>query len=172
MILGGCSGSSVKEHDSKTPRKEANEEPKRLYTGKGDATVRDPKGARPIRYIVRWEKTQLDYTLEQGASAGRLELVSGDLFRDGKLGSKFSADSANADKAKNLLVLDGKVVVIALDPKARMECQRLEWKTDEKLLKAFGNVTIKFEDGTIGPVDELWCLPDLKQVGTPGYFQH
>jgi hypothetical protein len=47
----------------------------------------------------------------------------------------------------------------------------LEWKTDEKLLKAFGKVTIRLPQGTIGPVDELWCLPDLKRAGTPGFFR-
>lgn len=133
--------------------------------------MRAQDGDRPIRYIVSWESTQLDYTLEQGASAGRLDNVTGKLFQDGKVASEFSADSAIADKSKNLLILEGNVKVRSLaEPSGRLDCKKLEWKTDEKLIKAHGNVTIEVKQGKIGPVGELWCLPDLKRAGTPGFY--
>jgi hypothetical protein len=94
--------------------------------------------------------------------------VSGELYRDGKLASRFTADRAVANKAKNLLVLEGKVVVNGIDPKLRLECRKLEWTTNKRLLKVMGNVTIHLEKATIGPNDEYWCYPDLKQGGTPG----
>lgn len=157
--------------DKEPEKKKPLEESKRLYTGAGNATIRDPKDDRPIRYVINWEGSQLDYTLESGASGGALQKVSGDLYSKGVPGSEFTADRAVVDRAKNLLVLEGNVVVNGIDPKARLECQRLEWKTDTKLLKVKNGVTITFEQGVVGPMDELWCLPDLKQVGTPGSLQ-
>lgn len=171
--MAGCSqpSSKVAMPEPKAPATESKEDPKRLYTGTGEAMVRDPEGDRPIRYVIRWESTELDYTLEGGASAGAMEGVSGELYRDGKLGSTFTADSAVADKALGTLVLSGSVKVRGKDPAGELDCQKLEWKTDEKLLKALGQVTIRLPNGTIGPVDELWCLPDLKRAGTPGFLQ-
>jgi len=173
LMAVGCGGKASKEPATqpKAPPKESQEEPKRLYTGTGEATVRDPEGDRPIRYVIRWKKTELDYTLGEGATAGEMEGVSGELYRDGKRASSFSADSASADREKKVLVLTGSVKVHAEDPAGDLDCQKLEWKTDEKLLKAFGNVTIRLPEGKIGPVDELWCLPDLKRAGTPGFFR-
>lgn len=183
-LLVGCSGKSDKvSGEQKDPEKEAKEEPRRLYTGSGEATVRDPEGNRPIRYVLRWDKTQLDYTLEGGALDGAVDKVSGEIYRDGKIGCRFTADLATVDKAKKLLVLSGKVTAIGIDTEAKpenviatgidpknskLECERLEWRTDKKLMKATGKVTITLEQGVVGPVDELWCLPDLEKAGTPG----
>lgn len=173
LVLYGCGKSpeAGTKSEPKAPPKESPEEPKRLYTGTGEATVRDPEGERPIRYAIRWKETELDYTLEEGAFAGEMTGVAGELYRDGKPASTFTADSAVADKAKSLLVLKGNVKVRAKDPAGTLDCQRLEWKTDEKLLKAFGKVTIRLPEGTIGPVDQMWCLPDLKRAGTPGFYR-
>ena len=168
MLLAGCSGKAKSSGEQKDPKPEVKEESKRLYTGSGETTIREPSGDRPIRYIIRWKETELDYTLEEGPLGGKLDAVSGELFQDGKPGSTFTANSAVADKSKNLLTLTGKVIAIGRDPKAKLECEKLEWRTDKKLLKATGKVTITFEQGVIGPVDELWCLPDLKMAGTPG----
>jgi hypothetical protein len=173
-----CGGGSKKE-EAKKPAKKKPEEVKQLNTGRGEATVRAKEpvdGNHPIRYTIRWEKTQLDYTLQQGASKGRFEKVTGELYRDGNLGCTFTADAANVDQERKLLVLEGNVTAVGIDPKARLECRRLEWRTDEKLLKTFGNVTIRFvqngtAEGKIGPVDELWCLPDLERAGTPGFYR-
>ena len=172
MFTFGCSGKGPRQVSEEPPKSEPPEESKRLYTGKGQATVRETSGERFLLYVIEWEKTQLDYTLEQGASAGRLEKVSGTLYQEGSEASKFSADAAIADKAKGLLVLEGNVSIEGLtDPKGNLKCQKLEWKTNQKLLKAVGDVTLKSTNGTIGPVPELWCLPDLKRAGTPGFFQ-
>ena len=169
----GCAGKSEKPATSqpKAPPKESQEEPKRLYTGAGEATVRDPEGSRPLRYVIRWKETELDYTLKEGASAGEMRGVAGELYRDGKQASTFTADRAVADREKEVLVLSGNVKVRSAYPEGNLACQKLEWKTDEKLLKALGKVVIKLPRGTIGPVDELWCLPDLKRAGTPGSFR-
>jgi hypothetical protein len=170
-LATGCkSAADQKKEAPKDPASEVQEDSKRLYTGSGEATVRDPDGERPIRYVLRWKETQLDYTLEKGPAGGKVTGASGEMYREGKLASRFTADSAVADKANNLLTLQGNVVVNGMDPKARLKCQKIEWKIDEKLFKAFGKVTIKFKDGTIGPVDELWCLPDLERAGTPGFY--
>lgn len=136
--------------------------------------MRDTKGNRPILYVIHWEKTQLDYTLEKGTSGGRLEKVTGELYQEGKLASTFSADTGFVDQTKNFLKLEGAVRVQGIEPKATLNCQRMEWYTDKKLLKAFGQVTIRLAEdakggGTIGPVDELWCLPKLDSAGTPGF---
>jgi hypothetical protein len=195
VLISGC-GAKPKEEDEKPndPAKEAAEEPKRLYTGSGEATIRNPKGNRPIRYVIRWEKTQLDYTLKQGASTGRLENVSGDLYMDGRVVSKFTANFAIADNEKQVLTLNGHVVVTGIDPKAkpdpvtgkqdeaRLSCQKLVWKTEEVLstpiakvtvtvMNAYGRVTLTANQGVIGPMDEMWCLPDLNKAGTPGFYR-
>jgi len=132
--------------------------------------------------VIRWEKTQLDYTLEKGPSAGRLEKVSGELYREGKLASRFTADAGYADDAKHELKLEGAVHVVSEQTEkkdkmtATLTCDRMIWRTDELLAKAYGGVKIVFKSeekdktgGTIGPMDELWCLPDLEKVGTPGF---
>ena len=165
------------------PKPKEKEEPKRLYTGEGQSTVRGLEGTRPILYVIKWEKTQLDYTLKNGPSSGRLEDVSGDLYRDGKKVSHFTAKTGFADQEKKQLRLEGSVRVVSQDPKATMSCDRMVWQTDELLAKAYGGVTINFkveqpgpagttveaDGGKIGPMDELWCLPDLGKAGTPGF---
>lgn len=163
----GC-GKGSKDNDKDPVKKDPPEESKTLRTSAGTATVRDPEGDRPILYVINWEESQLDYTLEKGASAGALQRVSGELYRDGKLASRFTADRATADKDKHLLVLVGNVVVNGIDPKAQLKCQKMEWFTNRKLLRATGKVTVELEPGTVGPNDEYQCYPDLQQVGTPG----
>lgn len=170
LVLTGCiGGSSGVAKASTKPKEEAPKEPNRLDTNSGSGTVREPDGNRHVLYTVKWESSQLDYTLKDGALNGTLRQVSGELYQEGKLASRFVADAARADKAKGQLVLSGKVTVIGLDPQAKLECQKLEWKTKEKRIRALGGVTIRFNQGTIGPMDELWCLPDLKIAGTPGF---
>jgi hypothetical protein len=172
VALVGCGGKAKEPKPRpEAPVKESQEPPKRLYTGAGEATVRDPEGERPVRYVIQWKSTELDYTLGEGASAGEMKGVTGVLYRDGKPASRFVAESAVANKDEKRLVLSGDVKVRSSDPKGELDCQRVEWKTDEKQLKAFGKVTIRLPQGTIGPVDEIWCLPDLKRAGTPGFYQ-
>jgi hypothetical protein len=172
VALSGCAGKAKEPKPRpEAPVKESQEPPKRLYTGAGEATVRDPEGERPVRYVIQWKSTELDYTLGEGASAGEMKGVTGVLYRDGKPASRFVAESAVANKDEKRLVLSGDVKVRSSDPKGELDCQRVEWKTDEKQLKAFGKVTIRLPQGTIGPVDEIWCLPDLKRAGTPGFYQ-
>jgi|GEM_PF-6883840 len=162
-----------------------------MYTGAGTSTIRDIKteGKRPILYVINWEKSQLDYTLEKGASQGRLEKVTGTLYRDGKPAANFSADTGYMDEKKSEFKVEGNVHAVGIDPKSTLDCQRMEFKVGEKLgqkkitlVKAFGKVTLGLNSskdpsgkpqmtGTIGPVDELWCMPDLKTAGTPGFFQ-
>lgn len=170
LVLGGCGGKSEKKsEEKKAPEVEAKEESKRLYTGAGETTIRETEGERHILYVIRWRETQLEYTLEGGPSTGQLRDVTGELYQDGKRVSTFRGASAVADKEKHLLVVTGSVVVDGTDPKAKLECERLEWNTKTKQLKAKGKVKITFQEGVIGPTDELWCLPDLQRAGTPGF---
>ena len=169
-LLVGCGSKSDRAPDeNKAPEGEAKEDAKRLYTGAGETTIRETEGERHILYVIRWRETELEYTLEDGPSTGRLRDVTGELYQNGKRASTFRGVSAVADKEKNLLVISGEVVVDGIDPKATMECDRLEWNTNENQLTATGKVKITFQEGVIGPIDELWCLPDLKMAGTPGF---
>jgi hypothetical protein len=169
----GCSKRSEKKVKSpdESSKSVAKEDPKRLYTGPGTATIREITGARPIRYTIEWQSSALDYTQAGGAIGGKLDKVSGKLYQEGREASRFAADAAIADKTRSSLTLQGHVVVIGDKPAGTLNCSRLEWHTKEKLVKAFGRVTINGDQGTVGPVDELWCFPDLKRAGTPGSFQ-
>ena len=81
-IVVGCGKAHKKaDSDEGLAKKKPPEESKRLYTKAGNAMVRDPEGTRPIRYVINWEESQLDYTLDQGASGGALKKVSGELYR-------------------------------------------------------------------------------------------
>lgn len=95
--------------------------------------------------------------------------VSGEIYQEGKQVSTFTGARAVANKDKNQLVVTGGVVVNGLDPKAKLECERLEWNTKVKRLDAQGKVKITFQEGVLGPMDKLWCLPDLQRAGTPGF---
>lgn len=167
--MGGCGKSDSPSEEKKAPEVEAKEESKRLYTGAGESTIREAEGERHILYVIRWRETQLEYTLEDGPSTGQLQGVSGEIYQKGKRVSTFRGASAVADKDKNLLVVSGSVLVEGIDPKTTLECERLEWNTKENQLTARGKVKITFQEGVIGPIDELWCLLDLKMAGTPGF---
>ncbi len=170
LVLGGCGGKSEKaSEEKKAPEVEAKEDSKRLYTGAGETTIRETEGERHVLYVIRWRETQLEYTLEDGPSRGQLQGVTGELYQGGISVSTFRGAQAVADKEKRLLVVTGGVVVEGMDPKAKLECERLEWNTEKKQLKAQGKVKITFQEGVIGPSDELWCLPDLQRAGTPGF---
>lgn len=183
LLCGACGKAPRKEaNPPKDPADEAAKESRRLYTGSGSATLRDTEGDRPIRYILRWTSSQLDYSQEQGALGGRLEEVSGELYQQGKLASRFTADHAMANKAKNLLRLEGNVVIEGLDVDekgkvisqevaATLRCQRMEWNTKQEMMRAYQKVTVVSRQGTVGPLNELWCDPSVRRAGTPGFFQ-
>lgn len=144
--------------------------------------MRDTEGDRPIRYILKWTSSQLDYSQEQGALGGRLEGVSGELYQEGKLASRFKAEHATANKAKNLLRLEGNVVieglevdgkgkVVSQEVSATLRCHRMEWNTKQEMMRAFEQVTVVSRQGTVGPLSELWCEPSVRRAGTPGFFR-
>jgi len=164
----GCLGKQVSGKE-KVDEDAAAKDLQRIYTGPGSLTIRDPKSL-VIRYKINWEKSQVDYTREQGAQTGRLDKVSGELYQDGKVASTFAAEYGYANETQKTLRLEQQVKVIAKEGPATLNCDHLSWKTEEKLLKADGAVSIDLAEGRIGPVDELWCLPDLKKAGTPGYY--
>lgn len=185
LLAIGCSGKKHKTQEPEAPDESVKEE-HRLYTNEGSIVIRDPKTLE-VTYEIQWEKSQVDYTQEEGARSGRLEKVSGKLYQEGKLASTFKADSAYADQVKKLLRLEGHVTITATPPPTKsskkpeenltLTCEKMSWRTDsklkpeEKLLKATGHVVIRSGDGQIGPTDELWCLPDLKEAGTPGFYK-
>lgn len=183
LLCGACGKAPPKAANPPKDRTdEAAKESRRLYTGSGTATLRDTEGDRPIRYILKWMSSQLDYSQEQGALGGRLEGVSGELYQEGKLASRFTAEHATANKATNLLRLEGNVVVegLEVDEKgkvvgkeisATLRCHRVEWNTKQKMMRAFEQVTIVSRQGTVGPLNELWCEPSVRRAGTPGFFR-
>lgn len=183
LLSSACGKVPRKETDlPKDPADEAAKESRRLYTGSGSAILRDTEGDRPIRYILKWTRSQLDYSQEQGALGGRLEGVSGELYQEGKLASRFTAEHATANKAKNQLTLEGRVVIkgLEVDEKgkvvsqqiaATLRCHRMEWNTKQEMMRAFEQVTIVSREGTVGPMDEIWCEPSVRRAGTPGFFR-
>jgi lipopolysaccharide assembly outer membrane protein LptD (OstA) len=105
----------------------------------------------------------------QVRSAEALE-VSGQVFRDGKLVSTFSADKANADPDSQVLILTGHVVVVSVEHNATLHCDRLRYEARQKVYKAEGNVLVKTESGAKGTLSEAWATTDLTKVATPDLF--
>ncbi|MCB8932085.1 MAG: hypothetical protein M9921_03150 [Fimbriimonadaceae bacterium] len=50
-------------------------------------------------------------------------------------------------------------------------CETLEWRGEDRLIVARGNVRVESPDWKMGPEGELWANADLTRVGTPEEFK-
>lgn len=135
--------------------------------GAGDTTVftsAEPKA--PVSFTVVWERGGLN-AANGDIQMGHLNVVSGDLYSNGKKSSRYRADRGDAVRADKRLTLTGHVVVTATDGKQSIQAPRAEYHGDVEFVRAMGGVTAEGPFGTLSGVPELWATPDFRIIGTP-----
>lgn len=129
--------------------------------------ARNPEG-NPL-WSARTEGSR--FLIEGEAGKAVLEGVRGELFREGKLASRFQAKTGQADQQRSELVLSGGVRVEAVIEGLWLTAERVLYDGNTGLLQAHGRVVVESETYTMGPFEELWATQDLRRVGTPDAFQ-
>lgn len=102
---------------------------------------------------------------------GSMTGVSGEIYDRDQVASRFSANTADANKAQDTLQLSGNVDLSSEKPASHLHCRSLAWDPAQRVVKATGNVTLETPSYDLGPVPELWATPNLSQAGTPSEFQ-
>lgn len=136
----------------------------------GEAIIRSIQDSREILYHIKWKEAQVDLA-DKGAFAGRMDDVSGEFYKNGKVASTFQADHAQADKETQVLTLRDHVTVVSKTQATTMACDKLEWHAGEKIVKAYGNIRMVGKFGTLKGLEELWSRSDLTYFSTPSMFK-
>lgn len=96
--------------------------------------------------------------------------VVGNLYVGGKVASKFSADSAIADKASSELTLKGRVELTSTVMGSVLRCDEVAWDPDREIVRCKGNVSLDAPSYWMGNYQELWATPTHDEVATPSKF--
>lgn len=137
-------------------------------TGPGTGTRLSEQEGR-VLWTIAWQSAQIVYSAEKDFG-GSMQKVSGQIYSRGKPASYFVADSAEADRKTERLVLIGNVKVTALKNGAVLRCDRIEWLPSRKLIAARGNITFDTGRFLAGTFNEILATPDLLEAGTPEQF--
>ncbi len=165
----GCG--ATKSTSSKPPEvKPLLEKPIAVHADPGTVEVRSPDNLQEILYKISWQKASLTIGNE-GPFASDMEGVSGSMFAGGKEASSFQAESASANKEKQLLKLSGGVDVQSNSYKMKLHCDNLEYRAKQKLIVAKGHLVVSGVNGSLSGPDEIWATPDLKVIATPKEFK-
>jgi len=140
----------------------------RIGTGGVTISAKSPD-LMPVWNVVS-EKSVLDIT-ESGSIRGTLETVKGQIFSDAKLGSQFRADKAFADQKKQSLELSSNVQLVDASGVHKLTARAVNWIAELKMVQAKGDVRYIGPGITTGPMEVIWCTPDLKIIGTPTTFK-
>lgn len=134
-------------------------------TGRGKGERFDPtKGS--VLWNVRWERANLSFG-QKGAFFGQMATVSGEVFQNGKKIGTYKAETGIADEKSNKLTLKGKVQFHSIAYKSDLFAEEVQYRPDQEVLEAKGNVTVEGTRGYLGPLDALISTSDLRVLGTP-----
>lgn len=177
ILLAGC-GQAVKEQSQQIKNKPQIETPpvaNKVTTNAGPGTADrfSPLTTTPEKeklWTIRWEEARI--SLEgDNPTAGRLKVVSGVIFRKKTEIGTFKSKTGTSDRPEDELELVGDVVLISLETKSRIECDRLIYRPRKNYLEAHGNVRISGPQFTGKLGNEVWANVELTKVGTPEVFK-
>ncbi len=131
-------------------------------------TARNEKGE--VTWILNAKTTSIHVAKGTEIDA-EAEGVTGELYQEGKLASKYQSVKGRANDAKKTLVLDGKVKITSEEQKVVLVADRVEWMEDRQMISAKGSVWVRSDVYEMGPLPEIWATPDLKRVGSPDRFK-
>lgn len=131
-------------------------------------TARNEKGQ--TTWVLSAESSSV--VLAQGQEIdAEVQGVTGELYRDGKLASRYEARTGVANDARRTLKLKGTVRVTSEERKIVLSAAEIEWVDDRQLIAARGSVWIRSDAYEMGPLPELWATPDLSRIGSPDRFK-
>lgn len=151
------------------PTPERPEVQRGFLTESGEAIQRSAEDRRVI-WEIAWRAAAVSIVGDE-PTEGKLQEVSGRLYRDGEPVSEFQALEGVADGAREILTLDGRVEVREIETGATLRCDRLVYEGKHARLKAEGNVRLEVPGFTMGPMDAFWVTSDLQRGGTPDQFE-
>ncbi len=138
-------------------------------TGRGKGERIDPASSS-VLWNVRWERANLSFG-QKGAFFGQMATVSGEVFQNGKKIGTYKAEAGIADEKSNKLTLRGKVQFHSIAYKSDLFAEEVQYRPDQEVLEAKGNVTVEGTRGYLGPLDALTATSDLRVLGTPDSMQ-
>jgi hypothetical protein len=173
-LLAGC-GSSPKDAPAKKapPKEEKTEAPKPTSINLGEGSADKMGGAQnQVRlWTVKWKSAQMDFYQTGKNFAGTLNDVTGSIYDNGSTASTFEGVRSRADKAKEVLILEGKVKVISQKPRLTLTCDRMTYSAKDRIVRAHGHVVVRGESGTISGLQDVWATPELDVLGSPEMFR-
>lgn len=167
LTMASCAPPAPKK-PAEAPAPVKDEEPAttKLATGKVEVLATDEQGKAVIR--VRAASSDIEVGKQVGVS--QLKTVEGEIYKAGKLESKFRADRGTVDQVKRLIDAKGNVVVKDSDGSVALRADAIHYKDGSGRIEAKGRVTVSSEAWRIGPFADLYATPDLQRVATPDRF--
>lgn len=176
LIATAC-GPVPKEPSAESPKEKPKPPVEEVKTSSTEITVASEKGDGA--YIVRAKESVIKVTAD-GPEYGKLNGVDGDVRKDGKVVSHFSAKSGLVDRSKQILLLDGSVKITGNLENAKdsqitedieLTANRVRYDQTLKRYEADGNVMVVSASMSLGPIPKLYANSDLNRFGTPGKFK-
>ncbi len=175
--MGGC-GSPKPEPSPNAETKTPDKSSIPVETGRVTITARGEDGE--LSWVAKASRSSL--VVADQASKAMLTDVDGEIYMNGAVASRFSADQAEADNATRELVMNGHVVIKSEPPppgvKSSLPAQpveinadRAKWLDDRRVVAAQGSVWVRSSVYQMGEYPELWATQDLRKIGTPDRFQ-
>lgn len=170
-VLVGCGKKGAESGPSKPPEKKAEKplERQNVTSGAGDSVTYSEDAKRQRLYTARWTDGQVSIG-EKGVRSVKMTGVSGEIFRDEKERARYRADGGRTVDGTRVLALAGRVRVTAKDPKAVLECDRLEYHPGRAAVRARGNVRLDSGGSRLEGFSELWVSDDFRTFGPAELF--
>ncbi|MCW5937169.1 MAG: LPS export ABC transporter periplasmic protein LptC [Fimbriimonadaceae bacterium] len=175
LLVSGC---SVPKRQRPAPKPEERE-PEKITAIAPEITVTDKEGEKA--FVVRSDSTRLELREGEGSLA-RLNRITGEIYRNGKIASRIEADTARVDQAAKTLTAFGNVRMTREEGVDAgqggkpdlgglvMNARRMVYSKGQERIEAEGDVTVSSDKFVMGPIPKLWANEDLTTFATPDKF--
>jgi hypothetical protein len=172
--VAGCGvngkGLTQAQRDAKA-KEDQKDKDQQIFSQAGEATGWTKTGTKQQLWQIAWESVELTFQPD-GNSFSKMKNDHGSFYQKGEEASRFQSATAESDKAKGDIDVNGNVVVISLAHNVTLRCDHIHYASKgEQIVKATGNVQVDGQFGTVSGLQEVWATPDLKTFGTPDLFE-
>ena len=138
----------------------------------GQTTIEIGKATAAMRGAWRLWSEQSSVTIgDDEQSQINVSGVTGDLFENGEVASRFASDKGQADTSSGRLVLDGHVKITSETDDLYLTASKVTYDEQRELIVAEGEVWVRSSEWNAGPFDKLVSNPSLQKFGTPDRFE-
>ncbi len=169
VLLLGCGSKPSDKPTTKEEDKADKKPPMDIQMSKASAEQYSADG-KSLLWMTNWESLDMNVTSDN-TSSGKMHVVTGSLYQEGKPTTDFSGDEGTADQSRQLLELSNHVKLISRTQSTTLTATKMSHEARKKLVVASGGVKVDGKAGKAGVFDKLYASVDLKRIGTQDHFE-